>query len=84
MRPLAVAVPLLLLTSLVVVAWLLAKSAAIAARQLAAGSTYTEFLRVKIATAHFYATHTLPCAAGLSRVVVEGAASVIDTDAALV
>jgi hypothetical protein len=41
-------------------------------------------LRGKIATAHFYATHALPGAAGLSRVVVEGAASVIDTDAALV
>jgi acyl-CoA dehydrogenase len=75
---------LLRLTGLVLGGWLLAKSAAIAARQLAAGSADTEFLRGKIATAHFYATHTLPGAAGLSRVVVEGAASVIDTDAALV
>ena len=83
-RALAVAVPLLRLSGLVLGGWLLAKSAAIAARQLAAGSTDTEFLRGKIATAHFYATHALPGAAGLSRVVVEGAASVIDTDAALV
>jgi hypothetical protein len=83
-RALAVAVPLLRLTGLVLGGWLLAKSAAIATRQLAAGSTDTDFLRGKIATAHFYATHALPGAAGLARVVVEGAASVIDTDAALV
>jgi acyl-CoA dehydrogenase len=83
-RALAVAVPLLRLTGLVLGGWLLAKSAAIAAKQLAAGATDTDFLRGKIASARFYATHVLPQAQALSRVVAGGAASVLDTDAAVV
>ena len=81
---LAVAVPLLRMTGHVLGGWLLAKSAAIAARRLAAGDTDAEFLHGKIASARFYATHVLPQAHALGRVVEGGAASVLDVDAAVV
>jgi acyl-CoA dehydrogenase len=83
-RALAVAVPLLRMTGYVLGGWLLAKSAAIAARRLAAGDSDADFLRGKVASARFYATHVLPQAHALGRVVEGGAASVLDVDAAAV
>ena len=83
-RALAVAVPLLRMTGHVLGGWLLAKSAAIAARQLAAGAADKAFLEGKVASARFYAAHVLPQAHALGRVVTDGAASVLDADAAAV
>ena len=83
-RAFAVSVPLLRLTGYVIGGWLLARSAAIAARRLAEGDTDTDFLRGKIASARFYATHVLPQAHALGRVVEDGASSVTDVDAAVV
>jgi hypothetical protein len=72
------------MTGYVIGAWLLAKSAAIAARRLADGDADAEFLRGKIVSARFYATHVLPQAHALGRVVEGGADSVLDVDAAVV
>jgi hypothetical protein len=82
-QALAVSVPILRLTGLVLGGWLLAKSADIAARQLTAGAADADFLRGKLAAARFYAAHVLPQAAALSRVVVGGSASVLEAEAAL-
>ncbi len=75
----AVSVPYLKLCGLVAGGWLLAKSAAIAARGL--GGEDRTFYHAKIRTAHFYATHVLPATAGLAQVVEAGASSVLETDA---
>jgi acyl-CoA dehydrogenase len=80
----AVSVPFLRMTGLVLGGWLLAKSADIAARRLAAGDADTDFLRGKIASAQFYAAHVLPQAHALGRTVEGGAASVLDVDAAVI
>jgi acyl-CoA dehydrogenase len=79
---LAVSVPYLKLCGYVTGGWLLAKSAAIAAAKLAGAER--EFYAAKIRTARFYAAQVLPQAAALARVVEEGGASVIETDAALI
>jgi 3-(methylthio)propanoyl-CoA dehydrogenase len=79
---LAVSVPYLKLCGYVTGGWLLAKSAAIAAAQLAGAER--EFYAAKIRTARFYAAQVLPQAAALARVVEAGGASVIETDAALI
>jgi 3-(methylthio)propanoyl-CoA dehydrogenase len=78
----AVSVPYLKLCGYVLGGWLLARSAAIAAPH--AGGAEREFYAAKIRTAAFYAAQVLPTAAALARVVESGAASVIETDAALV
>jgi alkylation response protein AidB-like acyl-CoA dehydrogenase len=83
-QSLAVAVPFLKLCALVLGGWLHAKSAAIAARRLAAGDTDREFLEGKLVTATFYATQILPQTLGIARIVQGGAASVIDAPAALI
>jgi alkylation response protein AidB-like acyl-CoA dehydrogenase len=83
-RAFAVSVPLLRMTGHVLGGWLLAKSAAIAAKRLAAGDTDADFLRGKIASAQFYAAHVLPQAHALARVVEGGASSVLDVDAAVI
>jgi alkylation response protein AidB-like acyl-CoA dehydrogenase len=85
MRPdagMAVSVPYLRLCGYVIGGWLLAKSAAVAAAQGPGGGR--EFYAAKIRTAAFYAAQVLPIALGLARVVEGGAASVVETDAALV
>jgi len=85
MRPdagMAVSVPYLRLCGYVIGGWLLAKSAALAGAQ--ALGTDREFYAAKIRTAAFYAAHVLPIALGLARVIDGGAASVVETDAALV
>ncbi|MBM4213128.1 MAG: acyl-CoA dehydrogenase [Gammaproteobacteria bacterium] len=83
-RALAVAVPLLRLAGHALGGWMLAKSAAIAAGKLADGATDTDFLRGKLGAARFYATHVLPQVAALSRVVIDGDDSVLETDATIV
>ncbi|MFM7433185.1 MAG: acyl-CoA dehydrogenase [Gammaproteobacteria bacterium] len=83
-RALAVAVPLLRLAGYALGGWMLAKSAAIAAGKLADGATDTDFLRGKLAAARFYATHVLPQVAALSRIVIDGDDSVLETDATIV
>ena len=76
----AVSVPYLKLCGYVAGGWLLAKSAALAA----AGGADREFYAAKVHTAAFYASQVLPNAAALARVVESGAASVVETDAALI
>ncbi|MBV6415898.1 MAG: 3-methylmercaptopropionyl-CoA dehydrogenase [Steroidobacteraceae bacterium] len=83
-RALAVAVPYLKLTGIVLGGWLHAKAAAIAAARLAAGGdSDPDFYRAKLATARFYAEHLLPNAEALARVVQGGGAAVAEVDAAL-
>jgi 3-(methylsulfanyl)propanoyl-CoA dehydrogenase len=78
----AVSVPYLKLCGYVAGGWLMAKSSAIAARQM--DSPDRDFYEAKIRTALFYTEHVLPQAIALSRVVTRGARSVVETDAALV
>jgi acyl-CoA dehydrogenase len=78
----AVSVPYLKLCGYVIGGWLMAKSASIAAAALE-GAEY-EFYDAKVHTTAFYAAQVLPTAQALARVVETGAASVIDTDAALI
>ena len=72
-------VPFLKLTGIVVGGWLMAKSAAVAARRLAEGSGDT-FYTAKLATAEYFATHQLPFAAAYAAEVTGGAASVLGLD----
>lgn len=83
-RALAISVPALRLAGYVIGGWLLTKSAAIAARKLGESGADVDFLRGKLASARFYASHVLPQAEALARVVTTGAASVLDVDAAVV
>jgi 3-(methylthio)propanoyl-CoA dehydrogenase len=69
------AVPFLKLTGIVVGGWLMAKSAAIAAQHIAAGST-DDFYQAKLATATYFADHQLPQASGLAAAITGGSASV--------
>jgi alkylation response protein AidB-like acyl-CoA dehydrogenase len=78
----AVSVPYLRLCGYVIGGWLLAKSAALAAAHGPGGER--EFYAAKIRTAAFYAAQVLPIALGLARVIEGGAASVVETDAALI
>jgi acyl-CoA dehydrogenase len=81
-RAMAVSVPFLKLCGVVIGGWLLARSADIAARQLAAGAPDVEFLRGKLATSWFYAGQVLPRALMLESIVSQGADAVVGTDAA--
>lgn len=78
----AVAVPFLELSGFVLGGWLMAKAASIAAGKL--GGADKGFYEAKLHTARFYAEQVLPAALGLARVVKSGAASVTETDAALI
>ncbi len=78
----AVSVPYLKLCGYVAGGWLLARSAALA--EALVDGAEREFYRAKIRTAAFYAAQVLPDAAALARVVESGAASVVETDAALI
>jgi len=78
---LAVSVPYLKLCGFVTGGWLMAKSSAIAARQLTGPDA--EFYSAKVRTALFYAQQMLPNALLLARVVQHGAASVTETDSRL-
>ncbi len=83
-RAFAVSVPYQKLCGLALGGWLLARSADVAARRLAAGDADREFLEGKLATARFYADQILPQATALVRVVHGGASSVVEVDAALI
>ncbi|MFO1467516.1 MAG: acyl-CoA dehydrogenase [Steroidobacteraceae bacterium] len=83
-RGLAIAVPYLNVAGTVIGAWLMARSAAAAAKQIAAGSKEAEFYRAKLASARFYAAHVAPLALSQARIAREGIEAVIDTDAALI
>ncbi len=78
----AVAVPFLKLCGFVLGGWLMARSASIAATKLSGGDK--AFYDAKLHSARFYAEQVLPAALGLARVVKSGAASVTETDAALI
>ena len=67
-------VPFLKLTGIVVGGWLMAKSAALAAQHLAAGSS-DDFYKAKLATAEYFATHQLPFAAAYAAEVTGGSAA---------
>jgi 3-(methylthio)propanoyl-CoA dehydrogenase len=82
-RGAAVSVPYLKLCGLTLGGWLLAKSAGIAAADLAAGGSDRDFMTTKLATARFYGDHILPQTLALARIVATGAASVLEMDAAL-
>ncbi len=82
-RALAVSVPFMRLAGHVVAGWQLVKAADIAARRLAAAAADRDFLRGKVASAAFHATHVLPQAHALARVVEHGANSVLGVDVAL-
>ncbi len=77
-RPAAVfgaGVPYLHLMGWLVSGWLLARSAEVAARALAAGTPEPDFYRTKIATAQFYAEHGMGVCDALCGSIVEGDAS---------
>jgi alkylation response protein AidB-like acyl-CoA dehydrogenase len=78
----AVSVPYLMFCGYTMGGWLLAKSSAIAAKNLQGPDK--AFYESKIHTARFYADQVLPNTLALARVVTSGAESVIDTDAALI
>jgi alkylation response protein AidB-like acyl-CoA dehydrogenase len=78
----AVSVPYLMLCGYVIGGWMLARSSAIAAKNLQGADR--AFYESKIHTARFYANQVLPNALALARVVLTGAQSVVDTDAALI
>jgi alkylation response protein AidB-like acyl-CoA dehydrogenase len=70
------AVPFLMMTGIVVGAWLMLKSAAIAARQVAAGTT-DDFYSAKIATARYFAAHQIPFAIAHAAEVTGGSESTL-------
>jgi len=68
-------VPFLKLTGIVVGGWLMAKSAAIAVKHIAAGTT-DDFYTAKLATATYFAAHQLPFAAAYAAEITGGSESV--------
>jgi alkylation response protein AidB-like acyl-CoA dehydrogenase len=68
-------VPFLKLTGIVVGGWLMAKSAAIAVKHLADGSS-DDFYQAKLATASYFAAHQLPFAAAYAAEITGGSESV--------
>ena len=68
-------VPFLKLTGIVVGGWLMAKSAAIAVKHIAEGTT-DDFYKSKLATANYFAAHQLPFAAAYSAEMTGGSESV--------
>jgi alkylation response protein AidB-like acyl-CoA dehydrogenase len=71
------AVPYLKLAGTVTGGWMMARSAAVAAKQLAAGGGDAEFLKAKLITARFYSTHILPLALSYADTVTGGAEAVL-------
>jgi len=81
-RAQAVAVPFLKLCGFVVGGWLMAKSAEIAVGKV--NDADKDFYAAKLRSARFYAEQVLPNALSQARIVMTGAASVTETDAALI
>jgi len=77
-----VSVPYLQLCGYVAGAWLLARSAAVAARKK--DGPDRDFYEAKLRTALFYTEHVLARTFALGPIVTQGASSVVETDAALV
>ncbi|MBS1138899.1 MAG: acyl-CoA dehydrogenase [Proteobacteria bacterium] len=75
-------VPFLKQTGIVVGGWLMAKSAAIAVKHIAEGST-DDFYKAKLATATYFAAHQLPFAAAYAAEITGGAESVFALPEAL-
>jgi alkylation response protein AidB-like acyl-CoA dehydrogenase len=75
-------VPFLKLTGIVAGGWVMARSALVAAKELAAGST-DGFYRAKLTTAEYFATHQLPFAAAYAAEVTGGGAATLALDEAL-
>jgi 3-(methylthio)propanoyl-CoA dehydrogenase len=71
------AVQYLMLAGTVCGGWLMAQSAMVAAKQLAADEGDTDFLKAKLITARFFADHILPFADGYTEAVVNGSSSVL-------
>jgi 3-(methylthio)propanoyl-CoA dehydrogenase len=71
-------VPYLMLAGNVVAGWQMARSMIVALDQLRAGQGDAEFLRAKVATAHFYAEHILNRATATRDAIVDGADSVME------
>jgi hypothetical protein len=69
------AVPYLLLAGHLVAGWQMARALLVAEARLAEGRD-TAFMRAKVDTAHFYATHILTRVPGLRDSIVAGAAAV--------
>ena len=63
--------------------WMMARSAAHAARAMEAGQGDAAFLRAKVLTARFYADHILPQAMALSMIAMRGSDSVLAMEEAL-
>jgi len=63
--------------------WMMAKSALVATKQLAAGQGEAEFLRGKLLCAHFYAEHLLPQVDSLAESMISGGPLVRDAEEAL-
>jgi 3-(methylthio)propanoyl-CoA dehydrogenase len=83
-RAYAVSVPYLHLCGRVLGGALMARSAAIAARRLAEGSSDAKLYRGKLQSARFYAEHLLPESLSLARTVKSGGASVAESDTDLI
>jgi alkylation response protein AidB-like acyl-CoA dehydrogenase len=79
-RAYAVSVPYLHLCGRVLGGAMMARGAAIATAELAAGSDDEKFYRAKLQTARFYAEHLLPQSLSLLRIVKSGGASVAEAD----
>ena len=63
--------------------WMLARSAQVAARQLAAKEGDADFLRGKVLTARFFADHVMAQAPALASAIMEGSESVLAVEDAL-
>ena len=78
----ASSVPVLKLLGVVVGGWQMARTASAARAAITAGGVDADFLRAKLATAHFYMAHILPHASALAQIAQHGADATLD-DAAL-
>jgi len=63
--------------------WMLARSAQVAAKHLAAGGGDADFLRAKILTARFFGDHVMAQAPALASAAMNGAESVLGVEEAL-
>ena len=79
-RALAIAVPYLMMSGIVVGGWLMTKSSDIATRNESSDSA---FYGSKRQLARYYVDHILPDALALARIITDGAASVLEADPAL-
>jgi alkylation response protein AidB-like acyl-CoA dehydrogenase len=79
----AAAVPTLELMGIVAGGQQVALAAMVAKGAMDAGRDHDGFYEAKLATAHFYAEHTLPHATALERTIIHGSATVMGVDEAI-